>query len=342
MRLGFAAAATVLVALAIAACGTEAPGDGEGNLDGEITVSNHPSLLYSPPWIAALDQDLFAKHGLEVNDIVGSEGGGTTVQNVVSGGLPIGEVATSAAVTAFLAGADIKIVGGGVASGEDVFWVTGPDSDIDSIEDLEGKEVGYTSPGSVTQGLLALIAGALRRRRRQRQDARHGRAPRGPDRAQAAATSTPPRCSSPIFSEQVDEEGWKPIFRASDHVPEFMSTVIITGPGRGGEEPGARARDARPRGRRASTYVASNPEQVAKAWAKEAEIKPASAMKALESVDPDVHWKVGLGKPEGLEAVLETMRLIDLLGNDQEVDWDELVDQQFIPEADRGPLPETK
>ncbi len=340
MRLGIAAAATVLVALAIAACGTEAPGDGEGNLDGEITVSNHPSLLYSPPWIAALDQDLFAKHGLEVNDIVGSEGGGTTVQNVVSGGLPIGEVATSAAVTAFLAGADIKIVGGGVASGEDVFWVTGPDSDIDSIEDLEGKEVGYTSPGSVTQGLLALSlersgVGVDNVKTRAMGGLTEGLTALKQGDIDAAAML------EPVFSEQVEEEGWKPIFRASDHVPEFMSTVIITGPGVAEKSPEL-VRETLAARAEGIDYVASNPEQVAKAWAKEAEIKPASAMKALESVDPDVHWKVGLGKPEGLDAVLETMRLIDLLGNDQEVDWDELVDQQFIPEADRGPLPETK
>jgi NitT/TauT family transport system substrate-binding protein len=332
--------AAVLAALAIAACGTEAPGDAEGNLDGEITVSNHPSLLYSPPWIAALDQDLFAKHGLKVNDIVGSEGGGTTVQNVVSGGLPIGEVATSAAVTAFLAGADIKIVGGGVASGEDVFWVTGPDSDIDSIEDLEGKEVGYTSPGSVTQGLLALSlersgVGVDNVKTRAMGGLSEGLTALKNGDIDAAAML------EPVFSEQVEEEGWKPIFRASDHVPEFMATVIITGPGVAEESPelvketlAARAEGI--------DFVAENPQRVAKAWAEEAEIEESSAMRALKSVDPDVHWKVGLGKPEGLESVLETMRLIDLLGNDQEVDWEELVDQRFIPEADRVELPETK
>ena len=35
----------------------------------------------------------------------------------------------------------------------------------------------------------------------------------------------------PVYSEQVEEEGWKLVFKASDYVPEFLSTVIITGPG---------------------------------------------------------------------------------------------------------------
>ena len=148
------AAAALVVALALAGCGDS--GLTEGGEGGDVTVSNHPALLFSPPWIAAVDQGLFEKHGVRVKQIVGSEGGGTTVRNVVSGGLPIGEVATTAAITAFQAGADIRIVGGGVASSKDVFWVTRPDSKRDAIEDLKGKEVGYTSPGSVTQGLLAL------------------------------------------------------------------------------------------------------------------------------------------------------------------------------------------
>jgi NitT/TauT family transport system substrate-binding protein len=337
-RAPWLAASIVCAALAATGCGNVAP-ESEGALEGEITVSNHPALLYSPPWIAAADQKLFDKHGVEVGEIVGSEGGGTTVQNVVSGGLPIGEVATSAAVTAYLAGADIKIVGGGVASGKDVFWVTNPDSDIESIEDLEGKKVGYTSPGSVTQGLLALSL---------------ERSGVGVDNVETLAMGGLPEgltalkngdidaaaMLEPVFSEQVDEEGWKPIFHASDFVPEFMSTVIISGPGVAEENPEMveAALAARAEG---IEVVKEDPQRVAEAWAEEAEIEPSSAMAALESVDPEEHWSVGLRDVAGLEAVLEEMRLIDLLGNDQEVDWDGLVNQDFIPASERIELPES-
>lgn len=326
----------VAIALLAGGCGSEAAG---GEVQGEITVSNHPALLYSPPWIAATDQDLFAEQGIEVGEIVGSEGGGTTVQNVVSGGLPLGEVATSAAITASIAGADIRIVGGGVASGKDVFWVVGPDSDIDSIEDLAGKQVGYTSPGSVTQGLLALSL---------------ERSGVGLDNVETIAMGglsegltalkngdiDAAAMLEPVFSDQVDEEGWRRIFAASDYVPEFMATVIISGPGVAQENPelvrGAIA--ARAEG---IEFLKANPRVVAEAWAKEAEIEPESALTALESVDPDEHWAIGLRSIEGLDSVLETMRLIDLLGNDQRVDWEGLVDQDFIPAQERIELPES-
>src|SRR5687767_4103347 len=102
--------AVTILALVGALNGCGDAGLTEGAEGGDVTVSNHPALLFSPPWIAAQDQKLFEKQGLNVKQIVGSEGGGTTVRNVVSGGLPIGEVATTAAVTAFMAGADIRIV----------------------------------------------------------------------------------------------------------------------------------------------------------------------------------------------------------------------------------------
>jgi NitT/TauT family transport system substrate-binding protein len=274
---------------------------------------------------------------VRIKAIVGSEGGGTTVRNVVSGGLPIGEVATTAAITAFMAGADIRIVGGGVASSRDVFWVTRRDADLDSIEDLEGKEVGYTSPGSVTQGLLALSlersgVGVDNVETRTMGGLAEGLTALKNGDIDAAAIL------EPVYSEQLAEEGWKVVFKASDYVPEFLSTVIITGPGvldknRAMVEGTIAARAE------ALEVIKRNPDQVARAWAKEAEIDPESARKALDTVDPDEHWVVGLDSRQALETVAEEMRLIDLLPRGQDIDWKRLVVQDFVPPDQRIALP---
>jgi NitT/TauT family transport system substrate-binding protein len=328
-------AAPLALVLALAGCGDS--GLTEGAEGGDVTVSNHPALLFSPPWIAAVDQGLFEKHGVNVKQIVGSEGGGTTVRNVVSGGLPIGEVATTAAITAFMAGADIRIVGGGVASSRDVFWVTAPDSDLDSIEDLKGKEVGYTSPGSVTQGLLALSlersgVGLDNVKTRSMGGLTEGLTALKNGDIDAAAIL------EPVFSEQLEQEGWKPVFKASDYVPEFLSTVIITGPGVLEKDRALVEKTVAARAE-AIEYLKRNVDQVARVWAKEAEIEPASALKALETVDPEEHWVVGLDSPEALETVAEEMRLIDLLPGGQQIDWKKLVVQDFIPPDQRITLP---
>ncbi|MDA0182729.1 ABC transporter substrate-binding protein [Solirubrobacter phytolaccae] len=324
----------VALALVVAGCGDS--GLTEGAEGGDVTVTNHPALLYSPPWIAAQDQKLFAKNGLEVKQIVGSEGGGTTVRNVVSGGLPIGEVATTAAVSAFMAGADIRIVGGGVASSRDTFWVTRPDEPLDSIEDLKGKTVGYTSPGSVTQGLLALSlersgVGLDNVETRTMGGLTEGLTALKTGDIDAAAIL------EPVFSEQAEEE-WKIVFKASDYVPEFLSTVIISGPGVLEEDRSLVQKTIQARAD-GIEFLKRDPDAVAEAWAKEAEIEPESARKALDLVDPAEHWVVGLDSPEALQTVEEEMRLIDLLPGGQRIDWDELVVQDFIPPDQRIQLP---
>ena len=73
--------------------------------------------------------------------------------------------------------------------------------------------------------------------------------------------------------------------------------------------------------------------------AKEAEIDESSAKKALATVDPDEHWVVGLDSPEALATVAEEMRLIDLLPRGQEIDWNRLVVQDFVPPDQRFELP---
>jgi ABC-type nitrate/sulfonate/bicarbonate transport system substrate-binding protein len=142
----------------------------------------------------------------------------------------------------------------------------------------------------------------------------------------------------PVMSEQVGEEGWKPVFQASEFVPEFLSTVIITGPGVLEKDPELVKRTVAARAE-GLEFLKRDPESVAKAWAKEAEIKPENALKALRSVDPEKHWVVGLDSPEALETVAEEMRLIDLLPGGQEIDWDGLVVQDFIPADQRITLP---
>lgn len=341
MKITTALAGAVALVLLVG-CGNEGRpaeggGGGGGSVSGEVTVTNHPALLYSPPWIAAVEQGLFKKQGVEITGIVGSEGGGTTVQNVVSGGLPLGEVATSAAITAFQAGVPLKIVGGGVGSGDDVFWVTGPDSSIKSIEDLRGKTVGYTSPGSVTQGLLALSleragVGVDNVKTRAMGGLSEGLTALKNGDIDAAAIL------EPVFSEQVEKEGWKPVFRVSEYVPDFLATVIITGPGVLEKNPDF-VRKAIAARAEAIEYLKANPKEVADAWAREAEIRPENALKAIKSVDPDEHWVVGLDNTKALEAVVEEMRLIDLLKDDQQVDWNKLVNQDFVPADQRIQLP---
>jgi NitT/TauT family transport system substrate-binding protein len=54
----------------------------------EIHLSHFGQVMVSVPWIIALEQDLFRKNGVDVTDIITSQGGGTTLRNMLAGGVP--------------------------------------------------------------------------------------------------------------------------------------------------------------------------------------------------------------------------------------------------------------
>ncbi|HET9577414.1 MAG TPA: ABC transporter substrate-binding protein [Usitatibacter sp.] len=116
----------------------------------QISVTHWGVQLYGLPFAVAMEKGFFKQAGIDIDGILTSKGGGTTVRNVLASGLPYGEVALSAAVAAAHEGIEIKIVNDGVTSVGDLLWVTTKDSPVKSIQDLAGKKMGYSSPKSVT------------------------------------------------------------------------------------------------------------------------------------------------------------------------------------------------
>ena len=111
----------------LAACGGQ--GGGQGGSGGPIglSVSHYPTLLYTVPWAVAIERGFFEERDIQLDEIVGSSGGGTTVRNVVTGGLPLGAVATPAAINAFNEGSALKILEGAIGNTADISFVTLPD-----------------------------------------------------------------------------------------------------------------------------------------------------------------------------------------------------------------------
>jgi NitT/TauT family transport system substrate-binding protein len=127
---------------------------------GKIVVSHYEELMYGAPWAIALDQGYLKKRGVDVTSILSSDGGGTTIRNMMASDTPYTETALSAALSAIHDGLDLKIVDGAVNTAADLVWVVKPNSPLKSIHDLSGKKIAYTRASSTTQilGLAALEA----------------------------------------------------------------------------------------------------------------------------------------------------------------------------------------
>ena len=73
----------------------------------EIVVSNYGSGSPPFPWSVALEKKFFQAEGVDITGIISSEGGGTTVRNMVAGGVIFGEMNPAAFIAAVQSGRQI-------------------------------------------------------------------------------------------------------------------------------------------------------------------------------------------------------------------------------------------
>lgn len=101
---------------------------------------------------------IFRKHGLTL-ELLYTQGGGETMQAVISGSVQIGIAAGTAAVMgAFAKGAPVRILAAGATGTSDLYWYVPAASPIKSFKDTGGKTVGYSTTGASTHTtVLALI-----------------------------------------------------------------------------------------------------------------------------------------------------------------------------------------
>lgn len=102
--------------------------------------------------VSELGQDagFFKKHGLTL-EILYTEGGGQTLQAVISGSVDIGiGVGTDGVLGAFGKGAPVRIIGNSTVGAHDLYWYVPSTSPVHSIKDADGKSIAFSTTGSST------------------------------------------------------------------------------------------------------------------------------------------------------------------------------------------------
>jgi len=107
-----------------------------------------PWELFAPEQAQA--EGYYKAENLDV-EISYATGGADTLQTIITGSQ---DIATGngalGVVSAFAKGAPVKIIASSGRGTEDVFWYVPKNSPIKTINDLEGKELVYSRPGSTT------------------------------------------------------------------------------------------------------------------------------------------------------------------------------------------------
>lgn len=320
-------------ALTVTACGGDggaAGGDSEEVT--EITVSvTHPEDLYGLPWEVGREQGFFEEAGVVITEIIPSEGGGTTLQNVVSGRLPFGEVATGAVVSGALEGAPVQGIGGGIQSVADVGWVTLQDSPLESLGDAQDARWGFTNPGSVTEALSYLTPEGLGFDAEAMERTSTGGT--GAGIALLEAGDVDLTYASPRVAMENDDS-LKMIGVSSDYVPAYQQTLIISSRDYAQENPEV-ARGVLEGYHRSVEWINENPDEAAEFWSGVAELPQEDAQTILDDALAADHWGVAYN-PEALAAAAEALAYTDEL---ESVTWSDLLTDEYLPEGQKGEIP---
>jgi NitT/TauT family transport system substrate-binding protein len=189
----------------------------------EIHVSHFGQVMLSVPWIIALEQELFRKNGVDVTDVITSQGGGTTLRNMLAGGIPFGDAAIGATVTGAAAGLPIRIIGATATNAADNDWVVLADSRVKSLRDIIGGKFGTTTPGGLTR-----VYGEMMLRHYGIDPSQVTQVPLGVGAAVAALNSGSVDTAymyEPLQSKFGSK--YRAIARVSDVLPHVISNVLV-------------------------------------------------------------------------------------------------------------------
>jgi NitT/TauT family transport system substrate-binding protein len=342
----------VLGLLAASVFAASCTGGGNGSAEGspddpypvQLTVSTWPLLAYTPPVLVALEQGYYQEEGLEVDpEVFGSEGGGTTVRNILNGDLEFGLVSTSAVIQANLAGAPLIVIAPAEQQIPEFLLYTREDSGIDSLEEaLEaGVQIGYTNPGSATQSALAVTVERLGYDWDDVNSVATGGMGAGIELVKSGGLDVA-SVSEPVYTNQ--QEGLKVIFQHSETIPAITQTVWVTSPQLIRDQPEV-VRGFLKANIKATDWIEENPDAAAELWAQTAEIPVESTLATFELINSGAssfsdYYADGFDL-EAMEEVVGGMRVIGLLEDDDEVRWTDIVNQDFLPEdVERVDFPE--
>jgi NitT/TauT family transport system substrate-binding protein len=290
----------------------------------QISVTHWGVLLYGAPYAVAMERGYFRQAGIDISGIYSSKGGGTTVRNMILGGLPFGEVALSAAIAAEREGLDVRIVCGGVQNLSDLVWVTLPDSPIKTIADLKGKKLGYTTPKSVTDMVTTLVLNHQKITGVERIAV-------GSVGAQMTALQQKAidaaYLGEPVYTQ--NKSKFRVLFFARDVLAQnnLTQTVGVT------TSEFAKANPQKVKAiiegrRRGVEFIYQNPKEAALIVAKAYSFDPVIMEEAMLSLAKAKYWSAGELDLDSMNAMAEGLKLTGAI--DSPPNWSKLIDRSFL------------
>ena len=302
----------------------------------QVVVSNYAVTTNGMPFAVAMEKGYFREFKVNVDGILTSDGGGTTIRNLLGGKLSYGEAAVSAVVSAVQGGADLKIISGNVHTVAEFVWVAMPRSPVNSLKDLKGKKLGYTNPRSTSQALAVLLLEKAGYKPEDAELVKTGGF--GPmlaalelDQIDVAAVT------EPLWSKVKDK--YRVLVTGAEALPPLDNVVGMT-----------TAEAARTRGdfiravirarRRAVEFMIANPDEAGDIVAKPFNITPEVARSAVRNLTTSFtqgipYWGTGQIHLAGMKRIIEVQKSVGAITG--EIDLSKMIDTSFLPDDIKTP-----
>jgi NitT/TauT family transport system substrate-binding protein len=297
----------------------------------EIAVGNYGIAANGMPFAVALEKKFYQAEGANVTGIISSQGGGTSIRNMLAGGVAYGEANPGVTAVAILQGADLKIISDNVLTVAEFVWAVKPDSPINSIKDFKGRKIGYTNPRSTSQALAILLLQAAGLKSDDAELVRTGGFGEGVAALDLGLIDVAPMVE-PVWSKY--KAKYRAVALASDILPPLDNVVgVTTAPAMATRGDFIRA-VIRAR-RKAVEFMHANPEDAGDIVAKHYNLEPEVARSAVRNLTASrtqgiPYWGSGQFHLDGMKRMVEVQRMVGALSGD--INLSRMIDTRFLPD----------
>jgi len=301
-----------------------------------IAVSNYGIAANAMPYAVALEKKFYQAQGANVTGIISSQGGGTSIRNMLAGGVAYAEANPGATAVAIQQGAELKIISDNVLTVAEFVWAVKQDSPIRSVKDFKGKKIGYTNPRSTSQALAILLLQSAGLKPEDAQLVRTGGFGEGVAALDLGSIDVAPM-AEPVWSKFKGK--YRAVVAASDVLPPLDNVVGVTTNAAAASRGDFIRAVIRAR-RQAVEFMNANPDEAGDIVAKHYNLEKDVARSAVRSLTASrtqgiPYWGSGQFHLEGMKRMMDVQKMVGAITGD--FDLAKMIDTRFLPDDIKTP-----